>query len=1354
MKRTTFLFVSILFLGNLLFAQTWDILDKSMAAWNADGGSDNNRAWAQFQGGSAGGVATQQSGYVNLTKTNASTNPGYWSWLRSAAFADLMPATAYSIEVKARIKPVGIADAGSYYESNQISLRSKGDGIGAPIFLKYGDGISGGWVSTTSGGTSNVYALNTAEWQVYRWVFHPDHLTYDVYVDGVEDALFENVATISKSDDNGVYFGAEGNHRCNIDVEYVKMGTGDFYSKYKIVSLSLSSSSHVENTEKTITVTATTAMIDDGEKLLVSLVDGGDNTVVDAVEALVSQDKATANLSIPASVPKGKYFVKAAAPGGKIGDANIRPKTAEYVICLTNKLPDWMLGGFVRPEGKNPVIEPDANSVFFCPMNQADVKWEESDTFNPAAVEKDGKICVLYRAEDNSATGIGKRVSRVALAETTDGVTMTRHSAPVFYPDNDSFSQTYEWPGGCEDPRVAVTEDGTYVMFYTGWDRSTARLCVATSRDLLTWTRYGAIFAQAYAGKYLNTWTKSSSIVTEIKDGKQVIAQMNVNYNGQDWLYFMYWGENRTCAAVSNDLVNWTPIEDANGNLLSLANTRRGYFDSSLVECGPPAVKTDKGIVMLYNGRNNANEYADPRFNAGTYSAGQMLFDLNEPCKLLARSDVPFFRPIDDFEKSGQYANGTVFIEGLVYYQQKWYLYYGCADSKVGVAIYDPSNPADGDPIPDYDKTWDILDKSMAAYSQNEGASTNQAWQIYQSGSAGGVATQQNGYVNFKKTNAASTARWAWLRPTTSLADLTSGAAYSIEVKARIQPVGVADEGSYFEANQISLRLGSKGFAAPIFLKYGDGVSGGFVSTSSGGTTNAHTINTSEWQIYRWVIHPDHLRYDVYLDDVEEPVMENVGVVATGDQNGIFFGAESYHRCNIDVEYVKMGTGAFYGKPKIASVSLNAENQGNDKAATISVAVNTLLIGDNEKLLVSLVDAEDKTVVNAVEALVSQNKATVNFTIPAGLTRGTYFVRAAAPNGKIGDTDITPRKAEYLITSSAFEGKNLATFGNSITAAANSWANHVYRNLRFGNLYNGAVSAAVWYKRERTVAGQTIQTQNYYDPDFAGIRTSAPTEGNVLENQQRINNCAIVHLQKYFIDIDNKTAPTPDVIIFAYGTNDEVIAMGNAATALQGNDLSKIDIFTMAGALRWSLDTLKIRFPNAEIYVALPLQSTRAGKNDDNLQKIEVLKAVCDAKSVPYFDCYNESGITVENSATYLGDGLHPNEAGKALQGAYITGKLDETAPGTSAVIQEEARNECISISGNVLNAGGLLYVKSKGYASLRDLTFYGLAGNMICRKSVSGNETAFNVPAVAGVYLLTVRLTDNTSKTFKILIV
>jgi len=357
----------------------------------------------------------------------------------------------------------------------------------------------------------------------------------------------------------------------------------------------------------------------------------------------------------------------------------------------SNQLPDWALGGFVRPEGINPLIEPNSASTFYCPMRQAQVKWEESDTFNPAAVVKDGKILVLYRAEDNSATGIGLRTSRIGLAESNDGVTVTKRPTPVLYPAED-MAKTYEWEGGCEDPRVAVTENGTFVMMYTSWNRSIPRLCVATSTDLITWVKHGPAFASAYEGRFKNMASKSASIVTKVVDGKLVITKVNGKY-------LMYWGESMVNAATSVDLISWVPMLNEKNELKSLIAPRSKYFDSALTECGPPAVITDKGILLLYNGKNATDGNQDERFNAGTYSAGQVLFDLSDPCKVLSRLDVPFFRPMESYEKSGQYVDGTVFIEGLTYFKEKWYLYYGCADSKVGVAIYDPKIQVNGDSI-------------------------------------------------------------------------------------------------------------------------------------------------------------------------------------------------------------------------------------------------------------------------------------------------------------------------------------------------------------------------------------------------------------------------------------------------------------------------------------------------------------------------------------------------------------------------------------------------------------------------------------------------------------------------------
>ncbi|RPD41413.1 glycoside hydrolase family 130 protein [Chitinophaga barathri] len=357
-----------------------------------------------------------------------------------------------------------------------------------------------------------------------------------------------------------------------------------------------------------------------------------------------------------------------------------------------NTLPDWALGGFVRVRGKNPVISPYNNTYFWCPMQKDSIAWESNDTFNPAATVLKKDIVVLYRAEDKSGQGIGRRTSRIGYAISRNGTGFTRNPTPVLYPSEDNQRQ-YEFPGGCEDPRVAVTGDGLYVMLYTQWNRSVARLGVATSRDLIHWEKHGPAFENAYDGKFLEHWSKSASIVTQVRQGRQVITKVNGKY-------FMYWGEHGVYGATSENLLDWSPILDDTGGIKPFISPRKGYFDSDLTECGPPAVITDKGILLLYNGKNSAGKNGDSRFNGNAYCAGQVLFDKNDPTKPIARLDVPFLRPMEAFEKSGQYKDGTVFIEGLVYHRKKWFLYYGCADSRVAVAIFDPKHPLPGDPVP------------------------------------------------------------------------------------------------------------------------------------------------------------------------------------------------------------------------------------------------------------------------------------------------------------------------------------------------------------------------------------------------------------------------------------------------------------------------------------------------------------------------------------------------------------------------------------------------------------------------------------------------------------------------------
>jgi predicted GH43/DUF377 family glycosyl hydrolase len=345
-------------------------------------------------------------------------------------------------------------------------------------------------------------------------------------------------------------------------------------------------------------------------------------------------------------------------------------------------LPDWAFGPFVRPAAGNPVLTPRSGSTFRDPMSGKPLRWEASDVFNPAAVVRNGKIQVLYRAEDSSGIGIGLRTSRIGLAESTDGITMQRRPAPVLFPAEDN-QKEFEWPGGCEDPRVAVTEDGTYVMLYTQWNRKVPRLAVATSKDLVRWKKHGPAFYTAYNGKYRDLASKSASIVTQLKDGRQVIAKVNGKY-------MMYWGERFMNIATSDDLVNWYPSQTEAGELAAVLRPRPGYFDSELTECGPPAILTDKGILLLYNGKNLGGEGRDTAYTANTYAAGQVLFDKNNPTKVIGRLDRPFFVPTEPFEKSGQYPAGTVFVEGLVWHGGQWFMYYGCADSRVGVAVFAP----------------------------------------------------------------------------------------------------------------------------------------------------------------------------------------------------------------------------------------------------------------------------------------------------------------------------------------------------------------------------------------------------------------------------------------------------------------------------------------------------------------------------------------------------------------------------------------------------------------------------------------------------------------------------------------
>jgi predicted GH43/DUF377 family glycosyl hydrolase len=236
--------------------------------------------------------------------------------------------------------------------------------------------------------------------------------------------------------------------------------------------------------------------------------------------------------------------------------------------------------------------------------------------------------------------------------------------------------KSYERGGGCEDPRL-VRIDDVFYMTYTAYDGKTARLAMAVSRDdLHTWEKRGPVFTddqldQLEGSQSLNGWCKSGAIYNERIGG----------------YYWMFFGDKHIWAATSRDLKKWEIVKKP------ILSPRDGYFDSYLVEPGPPPIfladpvpPAVEGIWLGYNAAR-LDEKGKP-----VYAFGQALLDPYNPSRVLRRCSRPLLEPIIQDEIEGQVPN-VVFGEGLIKFKGKYFLYYGMTDSRIGVAIADDISP-------------------------------------------------------------------------------------------------------------------------------------------------------------------------------------------------------------------------------------------------------------------------------------------------------------------------------------------------------------------------------------------------------------------------------------------------------------------------------------------------------------------------------------------------------------------------------------------------------------------------------------------------------------------------------------
>ena len=355
------------------------------------------------------------------------------------------------------------------------------------------------------------------------------------------------------------------------------------------------------------------------------------------------------------------------------------------INSISESKTNWAFNEFTKVDSINPILNPSQSLNFTDPITGNLVNWEERNVLNPTAVVKDGKVYLMYRAQDVNGT------SRIGMAVSDDGLHFEKLPEPVLYPDNDAM-KVFEWHykkdeldhikpndtyfDGVEDPRIVESENGDYIMTYTSYDGKTARLCLASSKDLESWTKHGLVLSHE---KYKDTWSKSGAIVSELKNNKIIAKRIHGKY----WMYF---GDTDLFMATSTDLFHWEVAEnEESGKMISVLHPRPGYFDSRLVEPGPYALLKEEGILLIYNS-SNASNFNNPSLPKFTYAAAQALFDKDQPYKLLDRTDNYFIYPDKDYEKVGE-VNEVCFVEGLVFFKNQWFLYYGTADSKIAVAV-------------------------------------------------------------------------------------------------------------------------------------------------------------------------------------------------------------------------------------------------------------------------------------------------------------------------------------------------------------------------------------------------------------------------------------------------------------------------------------------------------------------------------------------------------------------------------------------------------------------------------------------------------------------------------------------
>ena len=282
-----------------------------------------------------------------------------------------------------------------------------------------------------------------------------------------------------------------------------------------------------------------------------------------------------------------------------------------------------------RFEG-NPILAPVANHA-----------WESRMVFNPAAVYLDKRVHILYRAIGEDG------VSRLGYASSSDGYHIDeRLPHPVFEP-----TLPVE-KNGCEDPRLTEMED----------------------RCIMTYTAYGDIYQIGLTTISIENmqnkkwdWEERFFPFPNIRNKNAVIFPRRVN----DRYLMCHRLDPDIYIAYSDDLRTW---EDT----ILLMRPRSGFWDCVKIGAAGPPIELDEGWLLVYHGVDVKR----------TYRLGVTILDKENPERVVYRSKIPILEPTEDYERFGFVPN-VVFSCGTILLDGQLLIYFGCADTVIGVATFD-----------------------------------------------------------------------------------------------------------------------------------------------------------------------------------------------------------------------------------------------------------------------------------------------------------------------------------------------------------------------------------------------------------------------------------------------------------------------------------------------------------------------------------------------------------------------------------------------------------------------------------------------------------------------------------------